>query len=136
LAHRAVPSAPHDMYQMNGTGGQLNLILPRLHMTVTTTGWFGDTDPDPSIALGATPGNMQYNFFRALMKSVQGIRYRDPGPYVGPRLDLDLNPLNYLDPRVVARDLLTNSRCNVIVCDGSVPTKGLIDAVHDAPGVL
>ncbi|HVU61583.1 MAG TPA: serine hydrolase [Mycobacteriales bacterium] len=133
---RAVPSAPADMYQMNGTGGQLNLMIPSLHMTVTTTGWFGDTYPDPSIVLGATPGNMQYDFFRALMKSMQDIRYRDPGPYPGGKLDLDLNPLNFLDPRVVARDLVTNPDCNVLVCDGSVPTKGLIDAVRAAPGLL
>jgi hypothetical protein len=57
------------MYEMNGTGGQLNVMIPSLHMTVTTTGYFGDTYPDPSILVGATPGNMQYDFFRALMKA-------------------------------------------------------------------
>jgi CubicO group peptidase (beta-lactamase class C family) len=133
---RAVPSAPHDMYQMNGTGGQLNIMIPSLRMTVTTTGWFGDTYPDPSILLGATPGNMQYNFFRALMKSVQDVHYRDPGPYAGDPIDLDVNPLNYLDPRVVVRDLDANPDCNVAVCDGTVPTQSLIDALHEAPGLL
>lgn len=134
--HRAVPSAPVDMYQMNGTGGQLNLMMPGLHMTVTTTGWFGDTYPDPSILLGATPGNMQYDFFRALMKAVEGVDYRDPGPYRGGGLDLDINPLNYLDPRVVMRDMAANPKCNVVVCEGTVPTKGLIDAVRSAPALL
>jgi CubicO group peptidase (beta-lactamase class C family) len=133
---RAVVSAPHDMYQMNGTASQLNLMIPSLHMTVTTTGWFGDTYPDPSIVLGATPGNMQYDFFRALMKSVKDVRYRDPGPYAGDGPDLDLNPVNFLDPRVLLRDIDASPSCNVIVCDGTVPTKGLTDAVRDAPGLL
>jgi hypothetical protein len=105
-------------------------------MTVTTTGWFGVTYPDPSILLSATPGNMQYNFFREMMKAVKGIHYRDPGPYTGDPIDLDINPLNYLDPQVVLRDLIANPNCNVVFCDGTVPSKGLIDAVHDAPGLL
>jgi len=121
---------------MNGTGGQLNLMMPSLHMTVTTTGWFGDSYPDPSIVLGAAPGNMQYNFFRALMKSVTDISYRDPGPYPGDGIDLDLNPLNYLDPRVLARDIDANPSCNVVVCDGTVPTQGLIDELREAPALL
>ncbi|MGN6473499.1 MAG: serine hydrolase domain-containing protein [Mycobacteriales bacterium] len=136
VPHRAVPSAPHDMYQMNGTGGQLNLMVPSLHMTITTTGWFGDTYPDPSILLGATPGNMQYNFFRALMKALKDIHYRDPGPYAGDSVDLNANPLNYLDPRVVLRDIDANPTCNVVVCDGTVPTKGLVDAIQEAPAFL
>lgn len=134
--HRAVPSAPQDMYEMNGTGGQLNIVIPSLQMTVVTTGWFGDTYPDPSILLGATPGNMQYDFFRALMKAVTDLHYRDPGPYPGDPIDLDVNPLNYLDPRVVVRDLDANPTCNVVVCDGTVPTQGLVDAVREAPAFL
>ena len=133
---RAVPSAPHDMYQMNGTGSQLNLMIPSLRMMVTTTGWFGDTYPDPSIVLGATPGNLQYDFFRALMKAVKDVQYRDPGPYAGDGIDFDLNPVNFLDPRVLARDIDANPTCNVIVCDGTVPTKGLIDAVRQSPALL
>ncbi|HVT20918.1 MAG TPA: serine hydrolase, partial [Mycobacteriales bacterium] len=133
---RAVPSAPRDMYQMNGTGSQLNLMIPSLHMTVTTTGWFGDTYPDPAILLGATPGNLQYDFFRALMKSVQDVRYRDPGPYRGDGIKLDLDPRNYLDPQVALRDLVTNPDCNVLMCDGTFPTKGWTDAFGDLPGLL
>jgi CubicO group peptidase (beta-lactamase class C family) len=136
LHRRAVPSAPHDMYQMNGTGSQLNLMIPSLHMTITTTGWFGDTYPDPSIVLGATPGNLQYDFFRALMKAVTDVPYRDPGPFRGEGIDLDINPLNFLDPRVLLRDLNASPDCNVVVCNGSVPTKGLVDAVREAPAVL
>jgi CubicO group peptidase (beta-lactamase class C family) len=136
LHHRAVPSAPRDMYQMNGTGSQLNVMVPSLHMTITTTGWFGDTYPDPTVLLGAVPGNLQYDFFRELMKAVEDVRYRDPGPYSGTGIDMDLNPLNFLDPRVLLRDINANPRCNVIVCDVTVPTKGMIDAVREAPALL
>lgn len=133
---RMVPSAPRDMYEMNGTAGQLNVMIPSLHMTVTTTGFFGDTYPDPSILLGATPGNMQYDFFRTLMSGVRDVKVADPGPYPGDPIDLDINPLNYLDPRVLVRDLDANPSCNVLFCDGTVPTKGLVDAVHEFPGLF
>jgi CubicO group peptidase (beta-lactamase class C family) len=136
VQHRAVPSAPRDMYEMNGTGGQLNVMIPRLHMTVTTTGYFGDTDPDPSILLGATPGDMQYDFFRTLMQAVEDVYIHDPGPYSGDPIDLDINPLNYLDPRVLVRDLDANPDCNVLVCDGTVPSQELRDAIRQFPGLL
>jgi hypothetical protein len=124
------------MYEMNGTGGQLNVMIPSLHMTVTTTGYFGDTYPDPSIVLGATPGDMQYDFFRALMKAVEDVHVHDPGPYSGDPIDFDVNPLNYLDPQVLARDVDSSPNCNVLVCDGTVPSQGLRDAVSQFPGLL
>jgi CubicO group peptidase (beta-lactamase class C family) len=136
VRHRMVPTAPRGMYEMNGTGGQLNVMIPGLHMTVTTTGYFGDTYPDPSILLGATPGDMQYEFFRALMKAAEDVHVHDPGPYSGDRIDLDINPLNYLDPRVLVRDLDANPDCNVLVCNGTVPSQGLRDAVREFPGLL
>jgi hypothetical protein len=124
------------MYEMNGTGGQLNVMIPSLHMTVTTTGYFGDTYPDPSILVGATPGNMQYDFFRALMKAVEDRHVADPGPYKGDPIDFDVNPLNYLSPAVIVRDVDADPDCNVVACDGTVPTRGLIDAVQESPGLL
>jgi CubicO group peptidase (beta-lactamase class C family) len=136
VRHRAVPSAPRDMYEMNGTGGQLNVMLPNLHMTVTTTGFFGDAYPDPSILLGATPGDMQYDFFRTLMKAVEDVHVHDPGPYHGDPINLDVNPVNYLDPQVLVRDVDSNPSCNVLVCDGTVPSQGLRDAVDQFPGLL
>ncbi|HWB67445.1 MAG TPA: serine hydrolase [Mycobacteriales bacterium] len=136
VQRRMVPSAPRDMYEMNGTAGQLNMMIPSLHMTVTTTGLFGDTYPDPSILLGATPGDMQYDFFRTLMSGVEDVTVPDPGPYRGDPIDLDINPLNYLDPRVLLRDLVSSPSCNVLFCDGTIPTKGVIDAVREFPGLL
>lgn len=133
---RAIPTAPDDAFEMNGTGGQLNVMIPSLHMTVTTTGYFGDTYPDPSILVGATPGDMQYNFFRTLMKGVQDVHVHDPGPYPGDPIDMDVNPMNYLDPQVLLHDLVSSPTCNIVVCDGTVPTQGLLDDLHELPGLL
>ena len=33
-------------------------------------------------------------------------------------IDLDINPGNYADPKVLATDMLTNPACNVVFCDG------------------
>ncbi|WP_310962539.1 serine hydrolase domain-containing protein [Nocardioides terrisoli] len=132
---RMIPTAPSDAYEMNGTGGQLNVMIPSLHMTVTTTGYFGDRSPDPSILLGATPGDMQYTFFRTLMSAVEDVDVPDPGPYPGDPIDLDADPMNYLSPFVLRRDLLASPTCNVVVCNGTVPTKGLLDAVRALPGL-
>jgi CubicO group peptidase (beta-lactamase class C family) len=136
VQRRAIPSAPRDAYEMNGTGGQLNVMVPSLDLLVTTTGYFGDLYPDPSILLGATPGDLQYTFFRTLMQGVEDVDVPDPGPYRGDPIDLDVNPVHYLDPRVLLRDLFPSRGCNVLLCDGSVPTAGLVDAVRQLPGLF
>jgi hypothetical protein len=136
VQHRAIPTAPPDAYEMNGTGGQLNVMIPSLHMLVTTTGYFGDLYPDPSIVLGATPGDMQYDFFRTLMHGVQDEDVPDPGPFPGDPIDLDVNPVNYLSPLVLLRDLFPSPTCNVFVCDGTSPSQGLVDAIRELPGLL
>jgi hypothetical protein len=105
-------------------------------MTVTTTGYLGDLFPDPSILVGATPGDLQYDFFRTLMSGVRDVHVPDPGPYPGDPIDLDVNPLNFLDPTVLLHDLLASPECNVVFCDSTVPTQGLLDAVAQAPGLL
>lgn len=136
LHRRAIPSAPADAYEMNGTGGQLVVMIPSLHMTVVTTGYFGSLSADPPVLLGAAPDEMQWTFFRALMAAVEDVRVPDPGPYRGDPIDLDVNPTNYADPRVLLRDLVTNRHCNVVVCDGSVPTRGLVQNVQAVGGLL
>lgn len=136
LHRRMIPSAPRDAYEMNGTGSQLAVMIPSLHMTVVTTGYFGNLYPDPPILLGATADEMQYTFFRQLMAAVQDVDVPDPGPYQGDPIDLDLNPLNYLDPAVLLQDTMPSPDCNILVCDGSVPTQGLIQDVQALPGVL
>lgn len=136
LHHRMIPTAPADAYEMNGTGSQLAVMIPSLHITVITTGYFGNVYPDPPVLLGATSDEMQYTFFRQLMAAVQDVDVPDPGPYPGESIDLDINPLNYLDPAVLARDLFSDPSCNVLVCDGTVPTQGLIQNVQASPGIL
>jgi CubicO group peptidase (beta-lactamase class C family) len=131
----AIPSAPSDTYEMNGTGGQLAIMIPSLGITVVTMGYFGSVSPDPPVLLGAAPDEMQYTFMRGLMHAVQDVNVADPGPYRGDPIDLDVNPLNYADPRVAHRDL-TVPGCNVLVCDGTVPTQGLIQNIQALPGLF
>jgi CubicO group peptidase (beta-lactamase class C family) len=136
LDRRAIPSLPPSAYEMNGTGGQLVVMIPSLHMTVITTGYFGSLSLDPPVLLGAAPDEMQWTFFRALMSAVEDVHVPDPGPYTGDPLDLDINPGNYADPQVLTTDMLTNPACNVVFCDGTVPTAGLIDNVESVDGLL
>jgi CubicO group peptidase (beta-lactamase class C family) len=136
LNRRAIPSAPVDAYEMNGTGGQLAIMIPSLHITVVTTGYFGSLSLDPPVLLGAAPDEMQWTFFRALMKAVKGADVPDPGPYRGDPIDLNIDPINYLNPLVLLRDIVTNPSCNLLFCNGTVPTKGLIQNLRSLPGLL
>lgn len=136
LQRRAIPSAPADAYEMNGTGGQLAIMIPSLHMTVVTTGYFGSLSLDPPVLLGAAPDEMQWTFFRALMKAVEDAHVADPGPYRGDPIDLNVDPINYLDPAVLLRDIVTNPSCNIVFCNGTVPTKGLIQNLQGLAGLL
>ena len=136
LDRRAIPSAPTDAYEMNGTGGQLAIMIPSLKMTVVTTGYFGSISLDPPVLLGAAPDEMQWTFFRALMAAVKDAKVTDPGPYRGDPIDLDIDPTNYLNPAVLLRDILTNPECNLLVCNGSVPTQGLIQNAQSLSGLL
>ncbi|TQL66381.1 CubicO group peptidase (beta-lactamase class C family) [Nocardioides albertanoniae] len=136
LDRRAIPSAPADAYEMNGTGGQLVVMIPSLDMTVVTTGYFGSLALDPPVLLGASPDEMQWTFFRELMAAVEDVDVADPGPYPGDPISLDVDPRNYLDPAVLTSDLLTNPHCNVVFCDGTIPTKGLVQNLQALPGLL
>ena len=136
LDRRAIPSAPADAYEMNGTGGQLAVMIPSLHMTVVTTGYFGSLSLDPPVLLGAAPDEMQWTFFRDLMKAVEDTSVPDPGPYQEDPIDLHFDPFNYADYGVLARDMVTTPSCNVVYCNGSIPTKGLLENVQNLPGML
>jgi len=135
--HRIVPSAPEDMYEMNGTGGQLAIMIPSLDLTVVTTGYFGNLALNPQTLLGAGPSDeMQYTFFRSLLKAVRDADVPDPGPFRGDPLQLDVNPMNFLSPKVLLNSTLGSPTCNVLVCDRTVPTRGLIRNVQALPGLL
>ena len=112
-----IGSAPPDLFAMVGALQQNNFMIPSLHMTVTWTGVLGDTALNLSGLLSAGPSsNLYYNFFRLLMRGVRDMHVPDPGPYKTPPLDLDVNPINYLNPAVLLTDLAPNPRCNVLFC--------------------
>lgn len=118
VAGPMVASAPKDMYAMVGALQQNNFIIPSLDMTVTWTGVLGDTSLNLAGLLSASPAasDLYYNFFRILMRGVRDVKVPDPGPFRTPPLDLDVNPMNYLSPTVLLRDLFPSSTCNVILC--------------------
>jgi len=102
---------------MVGALQQNNFMGPSLHMTVTWTGVLGDTAPNLAVLLSASPAsNLYYDFFRILMAGVQDVHVPDPGPYTVPPFDFDINPVNYLSPAVLLRDLAPNADCNILVC--------------------
>jgi hypothetical protein len=113
-----ISSAPKDLYAMVGALQQNNFIIPSLHMTVTWTGVLGDTSVNLAGVLSAsgTGSDLYYNFFRLLMRGVQDQHIVDPGPFTTPPLDLDINPINYLSPAVLLRDLAPNAHCNILIC--------------------
>ncbi|KAL5361532.1 beta-lactamase/transpeptidase-like protein [Aspergillus floccosus] len=123
----SIGSAPHDLFAMVGALHQNNFMIPSLNMTVTWTGVLGDTAPNLSVLLSATPGNLYYDFFRILMRAMSDPDVPDAGPYRSPPLSLDINPLNYLNPEVLLNDVVSNPHCNVLFCNGGIPTKGLFD---------
>ena len=116
VPHRMVRSAPSDMFQMNGTAGQLNIIVPSLGIVVTSTGLFGDHHLSPTILLGASAGDMQHEFFRLLMSAVQDRKIADPGRYTGPAQPFDIDLFQFVDPMVLLRDLFPDANCNVLLC--------------------
>ncbi|HEX3839406.1 MAG TPA: serine hydrolase [Acidimicrobiales bacterium] len=126
--HEMIPSAPPDLFAMVGALQQNNFMVPSLNMTVTWTGILGDTTPNLAGLLSASgaASDLYYNFFRILMAGVEDRHVPDPGPYVSPPEDFDINPINYLDPSVLLTDLVTNPSCNVLFCDGTIPTTGLV----------
>lgn len=112
-----IGSAPPDLFAMVGALQQNNFMIPSLHMTVTWTGVLGDTAPNLSVLLSAGPtSNLYYNFFQVLMGGVLDVKVPNPGPYVTPPLDLDINPLNYLSPFELLTDYFPNSTCNIVLC--------------------
>ncbi|KAF9894050.1 hypothetical protein FE257_009023 [Aspergillus nanangensis] len=123
----SISSAPSDLFAMVGAMHQNNFMIPSLNMTVTWTGIFGDTAPNLSVLLSATPGNLYYDFFRILMRAMSNPEVPDNGPYNSPPFSLNVNPLNYLNPEVLLRDLFSSPQCNVLFCNGGIPTQGLFD---------
>ncbi|TQW01317.1 salicylate hydroxylase [Cordyceps javanica] len=126
IQQTAMASAPADAFAMVGALQQNNFMIPSLNMTVTWTGVLGDTAPNLSVLLSATPGDLYYNFFRILMRGVRDKAIPDAGPYKSPPLSLDVNPLNYLNPAVLLHDLFASAECNILFCNGGIPTEGLL----------
>jgi hypothetical protein len=68
------------------------------------------------------------------MRSVEDQPTPNPGPYRPDPLDLDVDPNNYLSIPVILSDLFPSVDCNVISCNSTIPTKGLIENVQAITG--
>ncbi|KFY22845.1 hypothetical protein V491_02698 [Pseudogymnoascus sp. VKM F-3775] len=125
---QVVPSAPKDLFLMAGALQQNNFMIPSLGITVTWTGVFGDTEPNLAALLSTAPGaDLYYNFFRILMRGVTDVQVPDAGPFQNDPLELDINPLNYLDPVVLLKDLISSPQCNIIWCNNQIPISGILE---------
>lgn len=131
-----IPSAPNDLYAMIGFMWQDNFVIPSLDMTVTWTGAFGDYTPNLDQLLSAAPGPLLWDFFEILMRSVEDQSIPDPGPYRPDPLDLDIDPNNYLSIPVIFSNLFPSADCNVISCNSTIPTEGLIENVQSITGAV
>lgn len=96
VGHRMIPSAPTDLYSLNGAMNQNVFVIPSLGMTVTWTGL------EASQASGSNPADSElyHEFFRLLMRGVEDAEVADPGPFEkGPLLSSV--PTDLTDQRVL-----------------------------------
>lgn len=79
---RAIPSAPRDLYMMNGLHQQRVYVIPSLQMVVVRTGVNANHTPDTrSSVFTADTGEFEHEFFRILMRAVKDQSVPDPGPF-------------------------------------------------------
>ncbi|KAF9775292.1 hypothetical protein IL306_006616 [Fusarium sp. DS 682] len=130
----AVPSLPRDAFFMVGFLHQTNFMIPSLGMTVSWTGILGDKEANLGALTSAAPADLYHNFFRILMRGVKDVNIPDPGPLKDP-INFEVNPIEFLKPSVLINDLASNPECNVLFCNQTIPTAGLIanlESVADA----
>ncbi|KAF4334895.1 beta-lactamase transpeptidase [Fusarium beomiforme] len=130
----AVPSLPLDAFFMVGFLHQTNFMIPSLGMTVTWTGILGDTEPNIGALSSAAPADLYHNFFRILMRGVKDADIPDPGPLKDP-INFEVSPAQFLKPSVLINDLISSPECNVLFCNQTIPTAGVIanlESVADA----
>lgn len=100
VGHRMIPSAPTDLFSINGALNQNVFVIPSLGMTVTWTG------VEASQAGGSNPADSElyHEFFRILMRGVEGADVADPGAFEkGPILSSERG--DALDRRVLESGL-------------------------------
>lgn len=136
LQRHAVPAAPHDLFAMIGAFHQTNFMIPSLDMTVTWTGFLGDTELNLAALLSAGPGDLYNNFFSLLMEAVKDqdvphVGFLPPDPF-----SFDINPLNYVNPMVLLADVVSSPQCNIIWCNTTIPTQGLLQNLEGLATLL
>jgi hypothetical protein len=120
-----IPSAPRDLYEFAGVGGQNLYIIPSLDMVIERSGEHPTRDmaSDPPRGGG---GDFEWELFRLLNQAVTDADWGDPGPF------------QPLDPAPSDPDAVFNADqalagvgvgpraggCNVAGCDGKIDFSG------------
>lgn len=96
VGHRMIPSAPADLFALNGAMHQNVFVMPNLGMSVTWTGL------EASQSTSSNPANSElyHEFFRILMRGVEDANVPDPGPFM-PGPTLSRTPGDMFDLRVL-----------------------------------
>ena len=91
--HRLIPSAPRDLYMMNGLLQQRVYVIPSLQLVVVRTGVNANNEPDTRASVfTAETGEFEHEFFRILMRAVKDQSVPDPGPYRHTGVVADVDP--------------------------------------------
>ena len=77
-----IPSAPRDLFALEGLFDQSVLVIPSLDMVVVRMGLPHDLVDDPRGQVAAQNPDWDYRFFRYLLTGLLDQRYVDPGDWV------------------------------------------------------
>lgn len=105
-------------------------------MTITWSGFLGDTEPNLSALISSAPANLYDDFFSLLMRAVENHKVPHKGFLKTDPLDLDVNPMDYVAPQVLLKDIDSNPDCNILICRGGIPLAGTLEDVQEIARVL
>ena len=120
-----IPSAPRDLYEFAGLGGQNLYIIPSLDMVIERSGENPSRDNAPDYSRGGG-GDYEWELFRMLNRAVTDADWGDPGPFQ-PLEPAPTDPGTLVDTEQGLAGLGVGARaggCNLAGCDGSIDFSG------------
>lgn len=136
FVHRPLmPSAPRDLYEFAGLGGQNVYIIPSLDMVIERSGEHPSRDNAPDYSRGGG-GEYEWELFRMLNRAVTDADWGDPGPFQ-PLEPAPYDPGTTVDPEQGLAGIGLGDRaggCNVAGCDGRVDFSGFQTQQHEFVG--
>src|SRR5439155_78307 len=120
-----IPSAPRDLYEFAGLGGQNLYIIPSLDIVIERSGENPCRDNARAYARGGG-GDYEWELFRMLNRAVTDADWGDPGPFQ-PLEPASTDPGTLVDTEQGLAGLGVGARaggCNLAGCDGRVDFSG------------